>query len=96
MALKRFTRQTFSNFRINSTGVPNPFLTPSTIEYLIVAGGGSGQVVKPYVVTAFQGIAAYLNGPQPPATPVAGLKAHFASTLGAVQVAMSVEPAGAA
>jgi len=34
-----------------------------------VAGGGSGQVVKPYVVTPYQGIAAYLNGPVPPAPP---------------------------
>ena len=42
MALKRFTRQTFSNFRINSTGVPNPFIVPPTVEYLVVAGGGSG------------------------------------------------------
>ena len=52
-----------------------PFAAASAKNVLVlgdentVAGGGSGQVVKPYVVTAFQGIAAYLNGPQPPAPP---------------------------
>ena len=34
-----------------------------------VAGGGSGQVVKPYTITAYQGISTYLNGPMPPAPP---------------------------
>jgi beta-glucosidase len=34
-----------------------------------VSGGGSGSVVRPYVVTPAQGIATYLNGPQPPAPP---------------------------
>ena len=34
-----------------------------------ISGGGSGSVVRPYVVTAYQGISTYLNGPQPPAPP---------------------------
>lgn len=31
-----------------------------------VAGGGSGNVVAPYIVTPFEGIYAYLNGIAPP------------------------------
>jgi beta-glucosidase len=34
-----------------------------------VSGGGSGSVVRPYVITAAQGLAIYLNGPLPPAPP---------------------------
>ena len=34
-----------------------------------ISGGGSGSVVRPYVVTPEQGIATYLNGPQPPTPP---------------------------
>ena len=34
-----------------------------------VAGGGSGHVECPYVITPFAGIATYLNGPLPPSPP---------------------------
>lgn len=31
-----------------------------------ISGGGSGSVVRPYVITPWQGITGYLNGAQPP------------------------------
>ena len=34
-----------------------------------ISGGGSGSVVRPYVVSAYDGIATYLNGPPPPPAP---------------------------
>lgn len=34
-----------------------------------ISGGGSGSVVRPYVITPQQGLYTYLNGPAPPAPP---------------------------